>query len=303
MTAAMGFGQAATPAGAERKATQRPARDTLPFGVFGSLEFATNAAKGLGEWNRVIAKIDAERPLYKICDAGGKNCPANLRAWRTAVKEWRELGPFARLIAVNTYVNRHIRYADDSAIYGRADVWAAPSRSLDARGDCEDYAIAKYESLRALGFAEHDLRIVVLNDTRRRLGHAVLSVRLGQSLYILDNQKPQPFLHDAVAYYAPVFSINREGRWINIATRKIRAEYAVASEERRDPAVARKVTQAEKPAKKLKRVASVGASDAMDDITPEPQAGDRSMRAPASAAALPTKKSAPPVMDGARELP
>ncbi|WP_119271784.1 transglutaminase-like cysteine peptidase [Taklimakanibacter deserti] len=295
MLATLSLGHAATPAAVERKVQPRPARDTLPFGVFGSLEFATNAAKGLGEWKRVTAKVDAERALYEACDLGGKGCPSNLEAWRGAIKQWSALAPLARLIAVNAYVNGHIRYADDSMIYGRADVWASPSRALGGRGDCEDYAIAKYESLRALGFAERDLRIVVLKDLHRKLGHAVLSVRLGQNLYILDNQKARPFLHDTVAYYAPVFSINREGRWINIATRKIRAEYAIAVEERgNDAAAAARAKLAEKPRRKAKRVAAmVGVSDAAG-AADAPQAGGL----PA-----PVKKSAPPVKDGARELP
>ena len=246
---------------------------------------------------------------------GSKKCPANLKAWRSAVRDWSSLGGFAQLVAVNAYVNGHIRYADDFDVYGRADVWASPARSLGGRGDCEDYAIAKYESLRALGYAEHDLRIVVLNDTRKGIGHAVLSVRLGQGLFILDNQKPRPFLHDSVAYYSPVFSVNREGRWINIATRKIRAQYALAVEERGEAAASR-LRLTEKTAVKAQKVAMIGTSDVVDtDVNADaveiadasgslspPKAGGPRLP-PARTDRAPAKKSAPPVMDGARELP
>lgn len=300
-----GVAGAVTANDSEHKAEPRAKRDTLSFGVFGSLEFATNAAAGLGEWKRVKAKVNAERAVYAGCDKAAKGCPSNLRQWRTSLKTWSSLGDFAKLAAVNSYVNNNIRYVDDDALYGRADFWASPGQSLGGRGDCEDYAIAKYESLRALGFAERDLRLVVLKDLRRGIGHAVLSVRTAQGLYVLDNLKARPFLHDSVDYYAPVFSINREGRWINIATRKIRAQYAIAAEERGDPALARPA-KTEKPV----RLARIGVSDADSEsmtvaaAAPIPAAGKSAPVLPRpQAKPAVEKKSAPPVMDGARELP
>ena len=53
-----------------------------------------------------------------------------------------------------------------------------PGEFLHRGGDCEDYALAKYLALRALGFAAADLRIVALSDAARGLHHAVLTVRL-----------------------------------------------------------------------------------------------------------------------------
>ncbi len=252
-------GRAATPSSDEHKAQPGTARSQLPFGVFGSLEFATNATKGLGEWRDVTAAVDRERALYARCDEASSDCPANLLDWRASLKTWSALAGEAKLAAVNAYVNARIRYADDAAVYGVEDFWASPAKSLGRRGDCEDYAIAKYESLRALGFAERDLRLVILKDLRRGIGHAVLSVRLDGRLYILDNQKARPFLHETVAYYAPVFSINREGRWINIATRKIRSQYAIAAEEKGDPAATRPAVA---ETRRAIRLARLGMSDA-----------------------------------------
>ncbi|MFZ5673639.1 MAG: transglutaminase-like cysteine peptidase [Pseudomonadota bacterium] len=283
-----GGASALTPDDSEHKASARSQRDKLPFGVFGSLEFATNAAKGLGEWKRVTAKLDAERAVYAGCDKGAKACPENLRQWRAILKSWSSLGQLAKLTAVNSYVNGRIRYSDDATLYGRADFWASPGQALGGRGDCEDYVIAKYESLRTLGFSEDDLRIVVLKDLRRGIGHAVLSVRTASGLYVLDNLKARPFLHDSVDYYAPVFSINREGRWINIATRKIRAQYAIAAEERGDPALARPAK-----ARKTVRVARIGLAD----VETEEGAGVEA----AAAAVMPEMGA--PVMHSARLIP
>ena len=48
-------------------------------------------------------------------------------------------------------------YLEDLANYGLPDYWATPLQFLDRDGDCEDYAIAKFVSLRELGFAADEL--------------------------------------------------------------------------------------------------------------------------------------------------
>ena len=48
-----------------------------------------------------------------------------------------------------------IRYVSDYAQHGEADRWSAPLATFaTGKGDCEDYAIAKYVALREAGFPE-----------------------------------------------------------------------------------------------------------------------------------------------------
>jgi hypothetical protein len=68
----------------------------------------------------------------------------------------------------------------------------------------------------------------------------VLSVRTAQGVYILDNQNPRPVLHQQIAYYSPVSSFNANSRWVNIATRQIKTQYAKAIKNGSDPALAQK---------------------------------------------------------------
>ena len=88
--------------------------------------------------------------------------------------------PFDLLIeqirAVNLFLNDW-QYKSDIQNYGRRDYWATPLEFLRRSGDCEDYAIAKYVSLRQIGFAPEQLRLVV-RDVVRELAHAVLAVYL-----------------------------------------------------------------------------------------------------------------------------
>ena len=83
-------------------------------------------------------------------------------------------------------------------------------------GDCEDYAIFKYVSLRLVGFKPDDLRIVVLNDTLRGLAHAVLAVYLADGVYILDNVTNAVLPQDRISQYVPYYSLNETARWAHV---------------------------------------------------------------------------------------
>ena len=93
-----------------------------------------------------------------------------------------------RLEAVNWYVNKRVRFVDDSVQYGRADVWAAASDTLAAAA-----AIARItpspscRCCAAPEFADRDLYLVIVKDLVRRADHAVLVVRAVGHMYVLDN--------------------------------------------------------------------------------------------------------------------
>jgi len=62
-----------------------------------------------------------------------------------------------KITQVNAIVNR-VHYRSDKKQYGTGDYWASPMEFFDnGQGDCEDYAIAKYYALRALGVASNHL--------------------------------------------------------------------------------------------------------------------------------------------------
>lgn len=98
-------------------------------------------------------------------------------------------------------------------------------------GDCEDYAIAKYVTLRQLGFAADQLRLVVLRDTVRDLTHAVLAVYHEDEVYILDNLSRLVVRQAEVPHYVPYYSINETTRWAHVSP----AETLVASSDRPAP--------------------------------------------------------------------
>jgi predicted transglutaminase-like cysteine proteinase len=132
------------------------------------------------------------------------------------------------LTAVNGAVNAMITYRDDRSAYGKADYWATPTESLTGYGDCEDYAIVKYLSLIELGIPHDRMRIVVLKDNKRQIGHAVLAVSLGGVTYVLDNVRMRATPDSELPHYRPIYSFNQNRQWLNVAVRP-RSDQVVAS--------------------------------------------------------------------------
>jgi predicted transglutaminase-like cysteine proteinase len=122
--------------------------------------------------------------------------------------------PLKQLEAVNWYVNRRVRFEDDSRRFGRGDVWSSADETLQSgRGDCEDFAIAKMQMLRAAGFSERDLYLVILRDTVRRADHAVLVARASGRMVVLDNGTDELLDTDRVSDYRPILTFASYGEW------------------------------------------------------------------------------------------
>ena len=102
-------------------------------------------------------------------------------AWAALLRSLVGVAPRAQVEAVHRFVNGWT-YRADADNYGRSDYWATPLEFFRRSGDCEDYVIAKYRSLRLLGLRPDQLRMVVVQDVVRDLPHAVLAVYLGDEV-------------------------------------------------------------------------------------------------------------------------
>ncbi|WP_300973029.1 transglutaminase-like cysteine peptidase [Sphingomonas sp. LHG3406-1] len=179
--------------------------------VFGSVALAIPATPLDRRWQAV-----AGRPA----DADSVSWAAGLRG----------RGDSERIDAVNRFVNARIAFVDDDRQFGRADVWQSAAESLRrGRGDCEDYAIAKRELLRAAGFADRDLYLVILKDLVRRSDHAVLVVASGGRLLVLDNGTDRIVDAADVTDYRPIFSYSAGRRWTHGYRRQAEPPMVLAS--------------------------------------------------------------------------
>jgi len=156
-----------------------------------------------------------------------------------------------RLESVNRYVNHRVSFVDDSVRFGRSDVWSAAATTLRAgRGDCEDYAIAKLQLLRAAGIPDRDLYLTIVKDLVRRADHAVLVVRAAGHMFVLDNGTDALLDSEDVADYRPVLTFAATGEWTH-GYRRPAASFEIASAETAEPSLALAETQRSRSASLL----------------------------------------------------
>lgn len=164
-------------------------------------------------WTGMLSRFNKEaRSLDTVCGAQ-THTPCKLKAWQSFLDGLRKEPLLERLKGVNRYINTY-PYVDDILNWGFDNYWETPYEFQRRSGNCKDYAIAKYMSLRALGVPADAMRVVVLKDLN--LGgiiHAILVVSAGGKSYILDNQIKQVVSTDRVYHYVPIYSINENHWW------------------------------------------------------------------------------------------
>lgn len=98
-----------------------------------------------------------------------------LQNWQSLIAQSLQLSDAEKLKAVNAFFNTQIRYGEDQDLWGQIDYWASPLETLElGAGDCEDFALAKYFTLRLLGISEQSLRLVYTTLAPAKQAHMVL---------------------------------------------------------------------------------------------------------------------------------
>lgn len=183
-------------------------------GLFGSIEREGKRDSPFPLWADVLDRIDKEAAA---ANGNGGQCKTRTYnacrydGWMAFLDSLRDAPLRTQLNRVNRFMNRK-RYILDSQNWGTTDYWATPGQFLDRHGDCEDYAIAKYMSLKTLGWPTDKMRVVVLKDLNLKATHAVLAVKFEGKELILDNQIAVPVDHTRIRHYRPIYSVT-EGRW------------------------------------------------------------------------------------------
>jgi predicted transglutaminase-like cysteine proteinase len=176
--------------------------------------FAVPAVDGLlwRKWQEAEASIAAEALALNECWRAPASCAPAARTLANIIDAAREKRGRARIGAVNRAVNLAIRPVSDRAQFGAPDVWTSPFTTLaSGRGDCEDYAIAKYLALREAGLAAEDLRLVIVRDSMAKEDHAVLAARVDERWLILDNRHHILVDSAHLPHFTPLFAIDHEG--------------------------------------------------------------------------------------------
>ncbi len=142
---------------------------------------------------------------------------ARIDAWQGLLEETAGLPEREQLQAVNRFFNAQLHFTDDLSLWGEVDYWATPVQALlKGGGDCEDFAIAKYISLRHLGVPAQKLRITYVKALRLNQAHMVLTYypRPDAVPLVLDNLIGSLLPASQRTDLQPVYAFNGEGLWL-----------------------------------------------------------------------------------------
>jgi predicted transglutaminase-like cysteine proteinase len=185
----------------------------FPGGLFGYEQSPQADVAAFPQWLSALERHLRDNLRDGDCAERRVNS-CHMTRWLTFLADIRALPAAEQLREINRYANEK-DYVLDIENYLVEDYWAIPRQFFGNGGDCEDFAITKYFSLRWLGYPRDELRIVVVQDTNLRVPHAVLAVGRDADILILDNQVREVLPHARVVHYAPVYSINERSWWIH----------------------------------------------------------------------------------------
>lgn len=144
-------------------------------------------------------------------------------AWRKLITDATPLPDPDKVALVNAFFNRRIQYESDPVIWGQADYWATPLETLGkGAGDCEDFAIAKYVTLEALGIPRQKLRLIYVRALVGGPHSGIIQAHM--VLGYFPSPTDEPLVLDSLMNeirpasrrpdLTPIFSFNGEGLWV-----------------------------------------------------------------------------------------
>ncbi|QKF81256.1 transglutaminase-like cysteine peptidase [Halarcobacter ebronensis] len=161
----------------------------------------------------------SEEKLEQIALKYGQKARKRVELWDSVIEGAKNKDILHKLKEVNDFWNK-VQYKRDMVVWKKNDYWAAPFEFLSVgAGDCEDYAIAKYFSLRKLGVPDEKLRITYVKlikaGTKYEEAHMVLTYYHSpeSTPIVLDNVDRKLKLATKRKDLRPIYSFNANGLW------------------------------------------------------------------------------------------
>jgi predicted transglutaminase-like cysteine proteinase len=173
--------------------------------------FVANLAMSRGDFS-----LDRE-VLRKAEVRYGKAAHDRLIAWEELIRQDRSSNDLDKLKKANHFFNSRIRFANDYDVWGVQDYWATPIEFIcKGAGDCEDFAIAKYFTLKAMGLPDERLKITYVKAVQQNMHHMVLTYYSDPEAepLVLDNLVDSINPASKRTDLVPIFSFNGSGLWM-----------------------------------------------------------------------------------------
>ena len=151
----------------------------------------------------------------------GTEAVGRLTVWQSLVRNNQAASApgrtdMTRLRQVNGFFNQ-VPYLSDSSHWGATDYWATPTEMLASfGGDCEDYSVGKYLSLKEIGIPIERLRITYVRALKLGESHMVLAYYPTPDAepLILDNLERDIRPASQRTDLEPVYGFNDDDLWV-----------------------------------------------------------------------------------------
>ncbi|KLV01386.1 sulfate adenylyltransferase [Photobacterium aquae] len=159
-----------------------------------------------------------DKDIEKAAKIYGDDAKLRLNEWQKLIykSQAKSRTEMQRLGDVNQFFNQ-LTFIDDVKLWGLEDYWATPIEFIGAKGgDCEDFSIAKYFTLRELGVSDEKIRLIYVKALSLDQFHMVVAYYPEPSSipYILDNIDPDMKLATQREDLVPIYSFNAQHLWL-----------------------------------------------------------------------------------------
>ncbi len=177
-----------------------------PVFLFGLLLIDTASATRFGLSEHLLTQVEQQY---------GSAARDRLTAWQQLTDDYQDDNEWQKINRVNRFFNQ-VRFLDDLDHWQKKDYWATPVEFLVTNGgDCEDFSVAKYFTLKQLGIPTARLRLMYVTALELNQAHMVLTYyeTPESEPLILDNLVTEIELASRRTDLQPVYSFNAEGLW------------------------------------------------------------------------------------------
>lgn len=157
-----------------------------------------------------VSILDAAEKIF------GADARQRLLDWQQFIRDDESNTDLEKLEKVNSFFNR-LTFVSDEIHWQKNDYWATPIEFLASDGgDCEDFALAKYFTLKVLGVPEKKMHMTYVKAWKLNQSHMVVTYYETPAAepLVLDNLinaiEPGSKRTDLL----PVYSFNGTGLWL-----------------------------------------------------------------------------------------
>ncbi|WP_299177123.1 transglutaminase-like cysteine peptidase [uncultured Neptuniibacter sp.] len=160
-----------------------------------------------------LSKADIEKLGKKY----GERAKLRIQSWQNLLTSLADQDETTKLKEINNFFNQ-VRFIDDIRHWKKKDYWATPVEFLITNGgDCEDFSIAKYYTLKELGVAVEKMNLAYVKALDYNQAHMVLTYYPNprSTPLVLDNINGEILPASKRPDLLHVYSFNGDKLWLS----------------------------------------------------------------------------------------